>query len=212
MAKSILVIGESGSGKTTAMRTLDTKSTLYIDCDKKGLSWKGWKNTYNAANKNYVKTSDHETIRKLLMKAEEAKHIKVVVIDTINGLMLDAEMERVREKGYEKWVDLADNVYGLIQMANMMRDDLTVIFVGHAETITDDAGYTHTRMKTNGRKLEKIVLESKFSTVLLAKGNNGQYIFETQARNSTAKTPMGCFETPEIDNDITKVITALEEV
>ena len=212
MAKSILVIGESGSGKTTAMRTLDPKSTLYIDCDKKGLSWKGWKNTYNAANKNYVKTSDHETIRKLLMKAEEAKHIKVVVIDTINGLMLDAEMERVREKGYEKWVDLADNVYGLIQMANMMRDDLTVIFVGHAETITDDAGYTHTRMKTNGRKLEKIVLESKFSTVLLAKGNNGQYIFETQARNSTAKTPMGCFETPEIDNDITKVITALEEV
>lgn len=211
MAKSILVIGESGSGKTTAMRTLDPKSTLYIDCDKKGLSWKGWKSIYNAANKNYVKTSDHETIRKLLMKAEEAKHIKVVVIDTINGLMLDAEMERVREKGYEKWVDLADNVYGLIQMANMMRDDLTVIFVGHAETITDDAGYTHTRMKTNGRKLEKIVLESKFSTVLLAKGNNGQYIFETQARNSTAKTPMGCFETPEIDNDITKVIKALEE-
>jgi len=212
MAKSILVIGESGSGKTTAMRTLDPKSTLYIDCDKKGLSWKGWKNTYNAANKNYVKTSDNETIRKLLMKAEEAKHIKVVVIDTLNGMMLDSEMDRVNEKGYDKWVDIASGVYGIVQMANMMRDDLTVIFVGHAETITDDAGYTHTRMKTNGRKLEKIVLESKFSTVLLARGNNGQYVFETQARNSTAKTPMGCFDTPEIENDIAKVITALEEV
>ena len=212
MAKSILVIGESGSGKTTAMRTLDPKSTLYIDCDKKGLSWKGWKNTYNAANKNYVKTSDNETIRKLLMKAEEAKHIKVVVIDTLNGMMLDSEMDRVNEKGYDKWVDIASGVYGIVQMANMMRDDLTVIFVGHAETITDDAGYTHTRMKTNGRKLEKIVLESKFSTVLLARGNNGQYVFETQARNSTAKTPMGCFESAEIENDITKVIKALEDI
>jgi len=212
MAKTILVIGESGSGKTTSMRNLDPKTTLYIDCDRKGLSWKGWRNSYSTANKNYVKTSDNETIRKLLMKAEEAKHIKTVVVDTLNGLMLDSEMERINEKGYDKWVDIASSVYGIVQMANMMRDDLTVIFVGHAETITDDAGYTHTRMKTNGRKLEKIVLESKFSTVLLARGNNGQYIFETQARNSTAKTPMGCFDTPEIENDIAKVITALEEV
>jgi hypothetical protein len=212
MAKTILVIGESGSGKTTSMRNLDPKTTLYIDCDRKGLSWKGWKNAYNTANKNYVKSSDNETIRKYLMGVEKAAHIKTVVIDTLNGMMLDSEMERINEKGYDKWVDIASSVYGIIQMANLMRDDLVVIFIGHAETITDDAGYTHTRMKTNGRKLEKIVLESKFSTVLLSRGNNGQYIFETQARNSTAKTPMGCFESAEIENDITKVIKALEDI
>ena len=74
----------------------------------------------------------------------------------------------------------------------------------HSETIRDDLGYTFTRIKTNGRKLEKVILESLFSTVP-AGAKNGQragiYIFETKA-NSTAKAPMGAFETEEIPNDL----------
>jgi hypothetical protein len=65
-------------------------------------------------------------------------------------------------------------------------------------------------MKTSGRKLDKIVVESKFTTVLLAKGNEGKYVFETRAHNSTAKTPMGLFDTEEIDNDIVPVIEKLK--
>ena len=52
MSKLICIMGESGSGKTTSMRNLDPKTTLYIDCDKKGLSWKGWKKQYNKENQN----------------------------------------------------------------------------------------------------------------------------------------------------------------
>ena len=211
MSKTILIMGESGSGKTTAMRTLDPKTTLYIDADKKGLSWKGWRSQYNQANKNYLKPQDMTQVRAYLSAADKAPTIKTVVIDTLNGLMLDSEMANVHDKGYGKWVDLAENVYSIISMANAMRDDLTIIFVGHSETITDEAGYTQTRLKTNGRKLEKIVLESKFSTVLLAKGSEGKYIFETQSKNSTAKSPMGAFENFEIENDITKIIEALKE-
>ena len=48
MANIIGIMGESGSGKTTSMRNLDPKTTYYIDCDKKGLSWRGWKKQYNA--------------------------------------------------------------------------------------------------------------------------------------------------------------------
>ena len=54
MAKVIGVIGESGSGKTTSMRNLDSKSTFYVDCDKKGLCWKGWKKQYNTDFKNFL--------------------------------------------------------------------------------------------------------------------------------------------------------------
>ena len=125
--------------------------------------------------------------------------------------MIGDEMRRFKEKGYDKWQDLAQSVYNIIDKANKLRDDLTVIFTAHTQTESDDNGYIFTRIKTNGKKLNKICLESKFTTVLLARKKGDQYIFETQANNSTAKSPMGAFETNEIENDIVKVIEALSE-
>lgn len=214
MSKVICIAGESGTGKTTSMRNLDPKTTMYIDCDKKGLSWKGWKSNYNAENKNYLKTDFPSIAQQALQKindSEQYKHIKVVVVDTINGLMVADEMRRCKEKGYDKWQDLAQSIYDLIDYSLTMRDDVTIIFVAHTQTDHDDNGYMFTRIKTSGRKLDKITLESKFSTVLISKCVDGRYLFETQANFSTAKTPMGAFDTKEIDNDIVEVIKALEE-
>ena len=212
MARVLCVMGESGSGKTTSMRNLPPESTLYIDCDGKGLSWKGWRNQYNVERKNYAKTSDKGKVASLLGKCNEMPQIKYIIVDTINGIMVDDEFARMGEKNYDKWQDLAAAVYGLIALALKMRDDLTVIFVAHSQTERDDFGNAFTRVKTSGRKLDKIVLESKFTTVLLAKRNaTGQYVFETHANNSTAKTPLGAFEADEIPNDIIEVLKALEE-
>ena len=96
-------------------------------------------------------------------------------------------------------------------MGQQLREDLTVIFTAHTQTERDDSGFAFTRMKTSGKKLDKISIESMFTTVLLAKCVDGKYLFETQSNNSTAKSPMGAFEEKEIKNDITKVIKALEE-
>jgi hypothetical protein len=92
-----------------------------------------------------------------------------------------------------------------------MRPDLTVIFLAHSQTERDDNGFMFTRVKTSGKKLDKIVLESKFPVVLLAKNNGGRFVLETQSNNSTAKTPMGAIEDREIDNDIMTIIKALED-
>jgi hypothetical protein len=187
---------------------------MYIDCDKKGLSWKGWKNSFNAENKNYLKTDFPQIALQALQKINSDKnyaHIKLVVVDTINGLMVADEMRRSKEKGYDKWQDLAQSIYDLIDYALTMRDDVSIVFVAHTQTDHDDNGYMFTRIKTSGRKLDKITLESKFSTVLISKCVDGRYLFETQANFSTAKSPMGAFESKEIDNDITAVITALKE-
>lgn len=212
MSKVICVAGESGTGKTTSLRNLDPKTTYIIDADRKGLSWKGWKKQYNTENKNYAQTSNVATISNFIKNInEKAPHIKVVVIDTINTIMVDDEMARMKEKNYDKWQDLAMSIWGLVSDVHLLRDDLTVIFTAHTQTDHDDNGFLFTRIKTSGKKLDKIVLESKFTTVLISKCVEGKYVFETQARNSTAKSPMGCFEEFEIENDMVKVIKALEE-
>ena len=212
MAKVICIAGESGSGKTTSMRNLDPATTYYIDADKKGLSWKGWRNQYNTEKKNYLKCDDVNIVRNYINSvAEKCPKIKVIVVDTINGLMVADEMRRSKEKGYDKWVDLATCVWDLIVNCYDYRDDLTIVFTAHTQTETDESGYRFTRIQTSGKKLNKIVLESKFPTVLLAKCVDGKYLFETQANNSTAKSPMGAFDDFEIENDIVKVIDALKD-
>lgn len=214
MARLIGLMGESGSGKTTSMRNLDPKSTFYIDCDKKGLSWKGWKKTYSADKKNYYKTDMVSTVAILLGKIntqDNMKHIKVVVVDTLNGLMVADEVRRMKEKGYDKWQDLAQCIWQLIDQAMEMRDDLTIIFVCHSQTQKEDDGYTFTRIKTSGKKLDKLCIETKLTTVLQAVCEGGEYKFKVHADNSTAKTPMGAFEEDEIDNDIVLVLNALKE-
>lgn len=212
MSKVICIAGESGSGKTTAMRNLNPAETYYIDCDRKGLSWKGWREQYNSENKNYKATNVSAEIQKIITGiSEKCPQIKYVVIDTINGIMVGDEMRRVKEKGYDKWVDLAQCVWDLVDKAYEYRDDLTIIFTAHTQTERDDDGYSFTRIKTSGKKLDKIVLESKFTSVLIAKCVDGRYILETKANNSTCKTPMGAFEDSEIDNDIIQVIDALKD-
>ena len=214
MAKAIAIMGESGSGKTTSMRNLDPATTFYVDCDKKGLSWRGWREKFNEESKNYFVTDYPQMALKYLQMVNEkdsCKHIKVIVFDTINGLMVADEMRRMSEKGYDKWQDLAASIYGLIDYALTVREDLTPIFIAHTQTDHDDNGFVWTRIKTSGRKLDKITLESKFSTVLLSKVQDGKYVFETQSDHSTAKTPLGAFEEKEIENDIVKVLEALKD-
>jgi RecA/RadA recombinase len=214
VAKVIGIMGESGSGKTTSMRNLDPNTTFYIDCDKKGLSWKGWKQQYQFEKHNYMATDQIGTVSAILdkiNKQDSMKHIKVVVIDTLNGLMVADEVRRMKDKGYDKWVDLAQCVWELLDSLYSLRDDLTVIVVCHSQTQKEDDGYTFTRIKTSGKKLDKLNVESKLTTVLHAVAKDGNYVFLTHANNSTCKTPLGAFEEDEIPNDLAAVIKALEE-
>ena len=216
-ARVIGVMGESGSGKTTAMRNLDPSVTFYCDCDKKGLNWKGWKKQYSPENKNYWSSDSFSVVSGLLRKIndnEKFKHIRYVVIDTINGMMVAEEMKILAMQSGDKrsaWTDLAQNGGSLVNQCLEMRDDLTVIILCHSETISDDNGIIRTRIKTNGRKLEKLVLESKMTTVVWSVRQDGKYKFILSADGSTCKVPLGAFQADECDNDIMQIIKALED-
>lgn len=212
MSKSILIMGESGSGKTTGMRTLSPAETLYIDCDGKGLSWKGWRDQYNKEKKNYCRTDDQKTVMTYLHWADKEPNIKYVIIDTINSIMVADEARRRGEKNYDKWADLAWSIYDIVTKSNSFRDDLTIIILAHTQTEVDDnTGERFTRVLTNGKKLNKIGIEKYLTTVLLSKQVDGKYVFVTKDANSTVKSPMGSFDKDWIENDITTVIKALEE-
>ena len=217
MSKVIGCMGESGSGKTTAMRNLPPTETFYIDCDKKGLNWKGWRKQYSVDNKNYFATDSFSMCKTLMDKVDKSenfRHIKYLVIDTINGMMVAEEMRILAMQGGDKrsaWTDLASNGWDIINKALTLREDLTVIILCHSETISDDNGIVKTRIKTNGRKLEKLVLESKMTTVVWSVRQDGKYKFILSADGSTCKVPLGAFQADECENDIMIVIKALEE-
>lgn len=211
MAKAICIIGESGAGKTTSLRNLNPQETYFIDADKKKSAWRGFRQQYNSENKNYIATDDPNKVLALMKGISEKTDMKYIVVDTLNGIMVGEEIRRSKEKGFDKWMDLVTYVYNILDVVSSLRDDLTIIYTAHSETEHTEDGYTWTRMKTTGKKLNKLVPESKFNVVLLAKCKDGRYIFETHSNNSTAKTPFGAFEEDEIDNDIVPVLEVLEE-
>jgi len=204
-------MGQSGHGKTTSLRTLDPASTFYINADGKPLPWRGWTKQYNTAAGNYIATRDASTIRNTLTRIDGMPHIKTVVVDTINAVMINEEMTRMREKGYDKWVNICQFVYDLIVQAGELRSDLIVVLLFHVATVTDGEGVDH--ILTNGRKLEKVHLEFLLTILVYAKSRmvagKNEYMLEVQANQSTAKTPMGLYDEMEIPNDMAALCDAV---
>lgn len=229
MSCSICIMGISGSGKSSSIRTLDPETTFYIDCDGKGLSWKGWKEQYNREKGNYYKTNFPQMVERFLLwlngqerdtngdlteaKNKDGLKYKVVVIDTINALMIAEEQRKIKTKGFDKWEDLANSIWNLLDMALTLRDDLTVVFMAHTETVSDDNGIVETRIQTSGKKLRKIVPESKINTVLLAEiDEDGNHVFVASRPNTTAKEGfIGAFPDKVLPNDLKAVVDVLRE-
>lgn len=219
MNTSILVIGESGSGKSTSIRNLDPKSTFIINITGKALPIKGANKLYKPFNRetnegNLYSSSDPIKIINLLKYITKLENIKTIIIDDFQYLMGFEFIKRAKERGYDKFSEIGQNAFNVITQAQNLREDQISVILAHSEDIISD-NIKKTKIKTIGRMLdEKITIEGLFSIVLLSQieiiDNKINYYFVTNSDGSTtAKSPLGMFEY-KIPNDLNYVINTVK--
>lgn len=215
-----MIVAEPGSGKSTSIRTLDPKTTFIIFTHKPPM-FKGFKAQYTPYSKdnpkgNYYHTPNAATILVLLDRiSKDMPHIKTIVIDDFQYVSAFEFMNRVEEKGFDKFNAIGKNMFLMATKPVELRDDLLVFYLTHPDTTTDGEGAKRIKAKTIGKLVdEKISLEGLFNVVLygkVKKTKDGlQHVFETvNSGENTARAPMGMFETPEIPNDLEIVRQAI---
>lgn len=193
MGIPILIIGESGTGKSTSIRNLQNAGIINVY--GKELPFKNSMKTVNV--------DDCNKIVSLLNKAEA----DVIVIDDFQYLLVNQFMKRAMERGYDKFTEMAKGYYDVIDAVRKIPRQKRVYFLSHSER--DNLG--NVKAKTIGKLLdEKVTVEGLFTIVLKTVVTENKYLFQT--RNSgmdTVKSPMDMFAEDFIPNDLVEVDKAV---
>lgn len=200
MSISTIILGESGTGKTTSLRNLNPIEVLLIQVIRKPLPFRsaGWKifDKKTAPDGNILVSDDWQKI----MKAMEGTQRKVVVIDDFQYVMANEFMRRSQERGFDKFTEIGNHAWEIFSLAGNLADDVRVYILSH----TQESDNGTVKIKTIGKMLdEKITPEGMFTIVLRTGVCDGQYFFRTRnSGNDTIKSPIGLFESDTIDNDL----------
>lgn len=208
MSTATLILGNSGSGKSTSLRNLDPAKTFLVQCINKPLPFRaaGWKKRITLKSPgNVFHSSDPAEIEKLMRSSPH----EVFVIDDYQAVMVNELMNRSSEKGYDKFTDIGKNAWNIFNAAGALAEGRRVYILAHTQT--DEFGGV--RMKTVGKLVDQhIVPEGFFTIVLRTAVMNGNYLFSTQTNGQDcAKSPMGMFPDMHIPNDLAEVDKAICE-
>lgn len=221
-AETMLILGESGNGKTTSLRNLDPKKTFIISTTSKPLPWRGWKKVYTKfdpkdnPNGNWYQTSKSKQIITIIKYINTKRpEITNVIVDDVQYTMSFEYMDRRTEVGFQKFNDIGGDFTDLLRVADSLRDDIKLIFTAHSEN-KGDAMNPHWTLKTVGKMVEeKITPEGIFTYVFYSRAmptseGTMEYKFLTNTDGEhVAKTPMGMFEDMYIDNDLAQILETI---
>jgi hypothetical protein len=218
-SKLIGIVGSTGTGKSTAIKHLDPKETYIINVAKKELPFKGSEKLYNTENKNYKEVDDANEISRLLkVISEKAPHIKNIIIEDSNYIMGFNMVAKATEVGFTKFSILAKDMVELFRTARTLRDEITVFYITHPETIEDGGEIIGYKIKTAGKLIDNQVLLEGLLTVclytLVEEGKDGtaSYNFVTNRfRKFPAKSPDGMFDEVKIPNNLQLVVDKVNE-
>jgi len=204
MSIATFILGESGTGKSTSMRSMDPAQTLLIQAIKKPLPFRseGWRYVTKDGGNMIVRDSAADIIDLMHRTQRE-----VIVLDDYQYILANEFMRRTDERGFDKFTEIGKHAWEIIRAAADLPEHKRVYVLSHTETT--DAG--RVKAKTIGRMLdEKITLEGMFSIVLRTAVINDQYVFRTRNNGSdTVKTPLGMFDSETIPNDLAAVDAAI---
>lgn len=197
MAQNLLIMGESGTGKSTSLRNCDPAKTAVVNPVGKPLPFKG-SGKFTMLNS----VTDSRTITRF-MKEQAAAGKKLIVVDDFQYILAVPYMNRIKETGWDKYNDFGANYFDIIEVCKEIPEDVVVAYMTHLETL--DNGLT--TVKLIGKLLrEKITIEGLFTVVLRTSVSEGKYYFLTQnSGKDTVKSPLGMFPTYAIDNDLNYV-------
>ncbi len=218
-SKLIGVVGQTGTGKSTSIKHLDSKETYIINVAKKELPFKGSEKLYNADNKNYKEVDDANEITRLLRTiSDKAPHIKNIVIEDSNYIMGFSIVSKATEVGYMKFSVMARDMVELFREARKLRDDLKIFYFTHPEIIEDGGEIVGYKIKTAGKLIDnQIVLEGLMTVCLYThveenKDGSSTYSFLTNRyKKFPAKSPDGMFEELKIPNNLQLVVDTIDQ-
>lgn len=222
MANVSVILGKSGTGKSTSIKTLDPNETIIINVLGKRLPFKGSGSLYNKEKKNLFRLDDYSQVIKLLDAVNNQSHIKNVVIDDSIYILRKEYFNRATESGYSKYTQLAQHFQQIISTCEKMREDLNIFFILHSEDITSDNTITGYKVSTIGKLLDtqynivEVVPMVLYSSVKYDEKGNTTYGFYTHRTKEgsieiPAKTPDGMFEEDFIPNDLGLVVKAMND-
>lgn len=206
MGLPVLILGESGTGKSTSLRNFGKSEVLVLNVANKLMPFKNKLNTVNLRQASY---SERYSIIKQYISKYQSK-CKTFVIDDSQYLMAFEMFDRAKELGYAKFTDIALDFKGLLDfIQNDVNKDVTVYLLHHTETT--ETGKV--KAKTSGKMIDnQLTLEGLFSIVLMTRAYDGNYKFITKTDGTnTVKTPLGMFDDIEIDNDLKEVDKVIRE-
>lgn len=223
MANICLILGKTGTGKSSSIKGLDPKETVIFNVLKKRLPFKGSSSQYNAESKNLFNIDSHETIVSYLQSiGDKAPHVKNVIIDDGTYIMRKEYFKTAKMTGFNKFVDMASHFQSIISTAENLREDLNIFIIMHCEEVVSDntiVGYkvaTIGKMIDNSYNPEEVVPMTLFSAVKFDEKGVPSYGFYTHRCMEgsimiPAKTPYGMFEEDFIPNDLGEVVKAMNE-
>lgn len=206
MSIATLILGQSGTGKSTSLRNLNPSDVLLIQSIRKPLPFRSKEWRYLTSEGGSIYVSDNaEEIIKVMNKCTRP----IIVLDDMQYIMANEYMRRAQETGFNKFTEIGKKTWDIFNAASQLADDKRVYILSHTEE--NDAGKT--KIKTIGKMLdEKITLEGMVTVCMQTTVVNEQYKFVTKNNgNTTVKTPMGMFESEHVDNDLKAIDEAICE-